>query len=206
MNVKPIPKHMFIQKVLPTAYDDSLTYLEMIGKLIHKINEIIDQTNSYEERFGELEEEQAKLRQDMIELKAELEGIEDDLKKYIDDKFEPYVEIIENLKQLLLDAEVSLKQYVDAQNAVLRTEFNAEILDLQRQIDDLRFHLPDIYNPRKGKMDSIQDTIIDLYLIGAHAPITASEFDGLQITATAFDNLGITGFNFDYYGKYLLGL
>lgn len=206
MDIKPIPKHMFIQKVLPTSYDDSLSYLEMIGKLRYKINEIIEQTNSYEERFGTLEQAQEQLRQDMIELDARFDGIEDELKQYIDDKFEPYVEIIENLKQLLLDAEVSLKQYVDTKNDLLRTELNAEILDLQRQIDDLRFNLPDIYNPRKGKMDSIQDTIIDLYLIGAHAPITASEFDGLQITASSFDELEITGFNFDYYGKYLLGL
>ena len=67
---------MFIQKVLPTSYDDSLTYLEMIGKLIHKINEIIDQTNSYEERFGELEEEQAKLRRQFIDdFKKNLRGV-----------------------------------------------------------------------------------------------------------------------------------
>lgn len=206
MDVKPIPKHMFIQKVLPTSYDDSLSYLEMIGKLKHKINEIIEETNSYEERFGALEQAQEQLRQDMIELEARFDGIEDELKQYIDNKFEPYIQIIENLKQLVLDAEVTLKQYVDNKNAVLRTELNAEIFDLQRQIDELRFNLPDIYNPRKGKMDSIQDTIIDLYLIGAHAPITANEFDSLQITASSFDELDITGFNFDYYGKYLLGL
>lgn len=33
--------HWWTQKVLPLVYDDSLSYYEVLGKLIHKINEVI---------------------------------------------------------------------------------------------------------------------------------------------------------------------
>lgn len=42
------------QKILPLVYDDSLSYYEVLGKLIHKINEVIGYvTDNIEELVGE---------------------------------------------------------------------------------------------------------------------------------------------------------
>ena len=39
------PEHFWMQKVLPLVYDDSLSYYEVVDKLVHKINEIGFATN-----------------------------------------------------------------------------------------------------------------------------------------------------------------
>lgn len=42
LNTRPrrVPPY-WTQKILPLVYDDSLSYYEVLGKLIHKINELI---------------------------------------------------------------------------------------------------------------------------------------------------------------------
>lgn len=44
------------QKVLPTVYDDSLSYYELLCKVVAKLNEVIDSTNSVTDAFNELVE------------------------------------------------------------------------------------------------------------------------------------------------------
>lgn len=39
------PEHFWMQKVLPLVYDESLSYYEVVDKLVHKINEIGCYTN-----------------------------------------------------------------------------------------------------------------------------------------------------------------
>lgn len=39
--------HYWVQKVLPLVYDDSLSYYELLLKVVHKLNEVIDTTNNF---------------------------------------------------------------------------------------------------------------------------------------------------------------
>lgn len=48
--------HWHCQKVLPLVYDDSLSYYEMVCKLVAKCNEIIEQINDYDDVINELRE------------------------------------------------------------------------------------------------------------------------------------------------------
>ena len=48
--------HWHCQKVLPLTYDDSLSYYEMVCKLVAKCNEIIEQINDYDDIINELRE------------------------------------------------------------------------------------------------------------------------------------------------------
>lgn len=48
--------HWHCQKVLPLTYDDSLSYYEMVCKLVAKCNEIIEQINDYDDVINELRE------------------------------------------------------------------------------------------------------------------------------------------------------
>ena len=45
-----------INKVLPLVYDDTLSYYEVLCKLISKVNECIDEVNSFEEQISDLDE------------------------------------------------------------------------------------------------------------------------------------------------------
>ena len=42
-----------VQAVLPTVYDDSLSYYELLNKVVQKLNEVIDATNTMSENFQE---------------------------------------------------------------------------------------------------------------------------------------------------------
>ena len=120
-------------------------------------------------------------------------------------------EIIENLKQLLLDAEVSLKQYVDAKNDLLRTELNAEILDLQRQIDDLYTIVAsirtDLTNPwHWGKKFSPDENNKLIYQDLADNCPTAEEYARLNLTASEYDAYNLTAYEYARFGFKMLHL
>ena len=48
------PFKAWFQKTLPLVYDDSLTYQELLYKLIAKINEVVESQNQTNENFDEL--------------------------------------------------------------------------------------------------------------------------------------------------------
>ena len=97
-----------------------------------------------------------------------------------------------------------LTNYVNTTEEALRALLQVEIDDLQNQIDNLVFELPDIYNPVEGVDTSIQQAILDLYNLAQSDAITAQEFDALEITAAEFDALEITARDFDLHAKTIL--
>ena len=64
------------QKVLPAVYDDSLSYYELLCKVIHKLNEII-----------ELDNEQSESIKIIVE---ELQNLANDFEKFKESGFEDY--------------------------------------------------------------------------------------------------------------------
>ena len=58
LNVKPMKHFRFwCQKVLPLVYDDSLSYYELLCKVVHYINNLINTTNEIIEYVDELKAE-----------------------------------------------------------------------------------------------------------------------------------------------------
>lgn len=58
MSAKPMKHFRFwCQKVLPLVYDDSLSYYEVLCKVVHYINNLIDNTNEIIEYVDELKAE-----------------------------------------------------------------------------------------------------------------------------------------------------
>lgn len=84
MSITPIPRRRYIQKVLPTSYDDSLTYLEELGQLQYKINECIDVINSVSEDWDEMKQDFQNLSTQVAELQSTVDGLEEELKEYVD--------------------------------------------------------------------------------------------------------------------------
>lgn len=41
------PFHFWSQKVIPLVYDESLSYYEVLGKVVEKLNELIDYTENF---------------------------------------------------------------------------------------------------------------------------------------------------------------
>lgn len=55
MSVNAFPTAFYCQKVLPAAFDDSLSYYEMVCKLTDKINELIKAYNTQTETYATIE-------------------------------------------------------------------------------------------------------------------------------------------------------
>lgn len=83
MNGKEITQlRVYVQKVLPLVYDDSLSYMELLCKIKEKLNEVISSSNGFIPKLNEIEGEvdNLELRVDHLE-----SGEYDDIiKEYLD--------------------------------------------------------------------------------------------------------------------------
>lgn len=82
-NPSPIaPFHLDTQPVLPTTYEDSLSFYECLAQLTDKLNLLIDEVNTHEvdieqlkEEFNSLDEQVKKLQKEMLEAQANIEKL-----------------------------------------------------------------------------------------------------------------------------------
>ena len=179
-----------ISKTLPLAFDDSLSYLEMLCATLDKLNETIVQVNEntavaerYETLLREIEEEVNRLEQEYIEFK---ESIEEE----IDTKF--------------IEIRRALTVYIENQISVLRYEIDQKYQELNKKIDDVIAGDIKIYDPTTGLLSPIQVVVNNIFDMNRQNAITAGEFDELELTATTFDSYEITAFNFDINAKEIL--
>ena len=179
-----------ISKTLPLAFDESLSYLEMLCSMLNKLNETIEQVNKntevaerYEELLKEIEAEVNRLEQEYEEFKQSIE-------EEIDIKFNQMY--------------AQLTMYIENQIALLRYEIQTKYNELNQKIDDIIAGDINVYDPTTGLLSPIQVVINNLFDMNRNEAISASEFDGLELTATEYDEKEISAFNFDVYGKTIL--
>lgn len=162
---------------------------------------IDDQLEGVEERLDEkLEAYKAQIDAEIVELIADLNRFKSEIESEITD----FDTRLDQFNEYMINRFQELTNYVNSTEEALRALLQVEIDDLQNQIDNLVFELPDIYNPVEGINTSIQQAIIDLYELAQSDAITAQEFDALEITAAEFDALQITARDFDLHAKSIL--
>ena len=188
--LKPIITCNRISKTLPLAFDESLSYLEELYAILHKLNETIEQVNKntevaehFDELLQEIEEEVNKLEEDYEEFKIAIEN-------EIDVKF--------------LQVKSELTLMIENEIALVRYQIEQVYNELNTKIDNIIAGDINVYDPTTGEVSPIQVVINNLFDMNRNEAITASEFDALELTATEFDAKEITAFNFDVYGKTLL--
>ena len=157
--------HWHCQKVLPLTYDDSLSYYEMVCKLVRKVNEVIDTFNGYEDIINQLASEVTDietLKTQVAELQEKVKGIDDNA-KLINDliaedmRLQREIDSLTDLVNSVVDNYNNVIQYVD--NAVasvkventsayirLETEFNVKLRELELSLEALTKHVDEIDN------------------------------------------------------------
>lgn len=162
---------------------------------------IDSQLEGVEERLDEkLEAYKAQIDAEIVELIADLDRFKAEIESEITD----FDTRLDQFNDYMVNRFQELTNYVNSTEEALRALLQVEIDDLQNQIDNLVFELPDIYNPVEGVDTSIQQAILDLYNLAQSDAITAQEFDALEITAAEFDALEITARDFDLHAKTIL--
>lgn len=94
-------KFMFwCYKILPLVYDDSLSYYEVLCRIVKYVNDIIEQEKEYGELIEQLSGDVNQLKSDVATLEAEIEKIKngeyvsvyiDALSKWIDQNLQELV-------------------------------------------------------------------------------------------------------------------
>lgn len=189
-----------IYKAIPLAFDESLSYLEMLGAITKELNETIEQVNANTEWInnysGDLDDIQNRLtiaEQNINTLTTNVNKNTQDIATLRNDTIQMLNELNNYLTELINGNFNVLKNYVDSQDN-----------DLQNQIDNINIGATIIYNPTNGQQDTVQDVINDLYQLTNKDGITAGEFDTLELTCNQFEAYDITAYQFDSQSKTIL--
>ena len=176
------------QKVLPLTYDDSLSYYEMICKLINKCNEIIKKLEGYDEVIAELQEaikdidtmkreieflqsETSRIDSDLAELNTVVVSLNQyvlELEKRVDDRFKQDEESISNLAQIVAKINTNFDAKIEALREELTTLFNsftAEFVDelnmLQMKVNQMKINLQAQIDELKQAVSEIDTQVIN---------------------------------------------
>lgn len=168
---------------LPASYDRSVSYLEMIAKLLEKVNEIIDQLNAFDNDTKNYVDRQIAAIKGYINQKI----IELTVKHDAD---------ISDLNNKVGEAISNIMNYVDAKNLVTETKLKIYISDLVRYNGKAVY----IVNPITGQVDSLQNVLNAYYDYIRYYAMTAIEYDEFGLTAGEYDEKGITAISYDMYG------
>ena len=193
-----IPQNTMI-KGIPLAFDESLSWLEQICAILHKLNETITQVNSNTEWINNYEDQYEKLQKEIDDINLIISNIESDITNLENTKASKTElqnainELNSSLRELIGSEYNTLKEYVDNRDA-----------NLQYQIDHFDVGNITLLDPTTGVYSSIQVVIDNIYDQTRDEAITAYEYDTLDLTATVYDSYDLTAFNYDRYGKTLL--
>lgn len=91
--ITPLPYWNF-NPVLPTAFDDSLSYLEMVSKLYKKLEEVIAEVNAID---------QEAIQQALDDMRAEIAKFEAQIQKQYNALDEKYQKLYEELNTSILE-------------------------------------------------------------------------------------------------------
>ena len=91
--ITPLPYWNF-NPVLPTAFDDSLSYLEMVSKLYKKLEEVIAEVNAID---------QEAIQQALDDMRAEIAKFETQIQKQYNALDEKYQKLYEELNTSILE-------------------------------------------------------------------------------------------------------
>ena len=179
-----------ISKSIPAAFDDSVSYLEMLMGVLKKQKELIAQVNKNTEFIENWEISLDGIQSQIDDLKLELENYEEEVPSIIDGK----------ISELRLEMTNLLETSIAQVNATI----NSQVSRLDGRIDNVAVGDIYVYDPTTGLVSPIQQVINNLFDSGRDDALTASEFDALELDAEDYDGYEITAYLFDTKSKEIL--
>jgi archaellum component FlaC len=181
--------------------DDYATMKELYERLLKGFEQL-------DSEFKELKREVERFREEIAE--AVQEAIDESMAEYreelilIKQRLDALAQEQANLRKLVADFSQMCNEYTDVKIAQLSELVFAVTEDLQRQIDELRWHLPDVYNITNGLTTDLLTLVYDVYDVLRYDAITVDQFGVLGLTAAQFDAKELTAAEFDVHGYDLL--
>lgn len=196
--------YFWCQKILPTVYDNSLSYYEVLCQLTKHLNDVIDYLNNEDTSLKDYVDTQIA-----------------SLKQYVDTQDTHYYNLLTSMLNDGVDG--VRKDFIDFQNKInqeiamfelaIHEELRISSITWNLKFDKLKEDMEDLlkkysvlcFNPTNGKTEMICKVINDIYENVRYEAFTCLEFDASGITCSEFDNSEITASEFDISGKKILG-
>ena len=179
-----------LTRTLPLAFDESMSYVELLyamnNKLteaINDLNQIIDDYSNIEVNFDEVYNRLNELNNNIIKIK----NYTDTLVSNTDSELRRYTKLI-------------VANDITGLNATIENVYT----ELDDKINDVVIGQIDVYNPTNAQIENINKVLSDIYNINRIYAITCDGFDNFKLTCDAYDLKQITAFDFDNYSLELL--
>lgn len=174
------------QKVLPLAYDDSLSYYEAICKLVKKINEVIDQFDDWSEVIAELQQAIVDIDdmkaniatldtelvaltgtvnenyRELVSLVSELDKLVNDSVKNMNDRVDTVEMSLSNLTQAIYNVNKNLSKEIEDLRKELTDLINSKYVNFEEELELLRLKVNQMKVNLQGQIDVINDKIAEL--------------------------------------------
>ena len=188
-------------KVLPTVYEDALSYYEVLGKISYKLNEVIEQLNQYdpESVVNEVISERLAaytnstvvplINDAKASLQASIDNLGDDYydyKRTINNQIGELNTRLTGLGITIAGIEESCNNYTD------------------QKVAEVVYNLPLMPSLITGEDVTVFQAINELAEMLKNDSLTATQYDAIGLTASAYDSKQITAFNYDWHGRTVL--
>lgn len=185
----------------PSPYDESLSYLEYLGKLHTKINELIEMVNVYERDYMSYTDEQIE------SLQLSLDERFNNIITLIINNDQTAKSLISNQKSIITSEYTSLinsntniiNSIITNEIALINSKITLEINKVKDYVNSVFIDLR-VLNPVTGLMSTLQDTLNSLSEQFRVTALTALQYDLLELTATQYHNYELTAYEYDYNG------
>lgn len=189
--VLPI-RWFFCQKILPAVFDDSLSYYELLCKVIDKLNEVIKYANLSADEWEKIYEKIASVAEESLERDNTLQ------------------ENIDNVANILIDSTDNLQKQIDSNDkdiAALQKfdnefydEYSLFVVDINERFKNI-YTLMQCYDPTTGRYTDSANAMRRMfhYFINTDTAYTC-EYISKNHTVSSFANAGTCGtiFNKDF--------
>lgn len=177
-------------KAIPAAFDESISYLEMLAGILKKQTELIAQVNKntdfIEHWNTSLEDIYAQIENLKLSLNSQIMGV--------NNKIELEINTLNN----------TLRQYILEQRNIIEANASVQYTRLENLINQVAVGQINVVNPVTGQVDSLQNTLYSLYEGDRESALTATEYDALELTASAYIAYDCTAIQYDRNGKNIL--
>ena len=168
--MKPFPNWIFCPKIVPLVYDDSLSYYELLNKLLKRLNQVIDFANS--------------LNLNVESLKTQVEELTTLISGF-DSRISVNEEEIATLKNTTIPA---INAAIGSINSAL-DRANARIDDVNSRFDDLEDEITSIVT---NQIQPIEDGLSNLNSVvealeNRVANLEGAQFEGITVAPSPFN-------------------
>lgn len=214
--------HWHCQKVLPLVYDDSLSYYEMVCKLVAKCNEIIEQINDYDDVINELREALVDISDMKIaidKINATIDTInsrideQDVVIKSVDEYAKALSKRVDNNENAISQLTLIIKEFNDNVDIKLNAlekkltdlfnsftaDFTDELKLLQAKVNQMKVNLQSQIDVLRERLNELDTDVINPWheelgrvSQAKNIKLVYSDLADLVPTAEEYDRLGLT--------------